>query len=154
MGFQQRLPSLSIDNWNGHLFMLEKRKCIVFVHKETLYSFVLFDILKGHLKEFKNIFLLHYLEQLKADELLTPEIEAGIRKDFENFQLSTTDDDRSTIGYMNDCITRLKWDRGDNPPTIDEARAYVKNYYNDNLLMSRNFTTPHELMCERLKSYV
>jgi hypothetical protein len=153
IGVKTRLPSLSIDNWNGHLFALQGRKCLVFVHKETFYSFVIFDVLKKELSDFKRIFTDNFLKQLANDHLLSDSLEDLIIKDFQSFELSTTDGDKSTIGYLNDCITRLTWERDGRSPTIEKTKIYVENYYNKNLLISRKAITPNELMAERLKNY-
>jgi hypothetical protein len=152
-GLKTRLPSISMDNWNGHLFALQGRKCLVFVHKETFYSFVIFDILKKQLKDFKQLFTDNFIKQLEHDKLLSGDLAHSITKDFENLEFSTTDGDKSTIGYLNDCITRLTWERDGRPPTIDETKIYVANYYNENLLMSRKGIRPKELMREKLKNY-
>ena len=148
---KQRLPSTSLNNWNGHLFILERRKSIAFVHKETLYSFVFFGILKSQLKFFKEYFLDNFLEQLEFDQLLSPELEVKIRNNFNSFELSTTDDDRSTIGYLNDCIARLKWQPNDDPVRIAEVKKYVRSYYNATPLLSRNAANSKELMAAYLK---
>jgi hypothetical protein len=153
IGVKTRLPSLSIDNWNGHLFALQGRKCLVFVHKETFYSFVIFDVLKKELSDFKRIFTDNFLKQLANDNLLSDSLRNLIIKDFQNFELSTTDGDKSTIGYLNDCIARLTWERDGRSPTIEETKIYVESYYNKNPLLSRK-ATPNELMAERLKNYV
>ena len=150
---KQRLPSISLNNWNGHLFILERKKCIAFVHKETLYSFVIFGFLKSHLKTFKDLFINNFLQQLQHDNLLSPELRMMIIDDFKTFELSTTDDDRPIIGYLNDCIARLKWRVEDKPPTIEDVKIYVRKYYNENPLMSMNGISPKELMAERLKNY-
>lgn len=152
-GLKTRLPSLSMDNWNGHLFALQGRKCLVFVHKETFYSFVIFDILKRQLTDFKQLFTGSFIKQLEHDNLLSDDLAHSIAKDFQNIEFSTTDGDKSTIGYINDCITRLTWERDGRSPTIDETKIYVENYYNENLLASRKWKKPKELMREKLKSY-
>jgi hypothetical protein len=114
IGLKTRQPSICLDNWNGHIFYLEGRKCLVFVHKETFYSFVIFDILKKHLNNFKKVFIDNLLNQLDKDQLLTKEIQNFLLDDFENLELSTTNGDKSTIGFMNDCITRLTYQRRTN----------------------------------------
>ena len=84
IGLKTRQPSICLDNWNGHIFYLEGRKCLVFVHKETFYSFVIFDILKKHLNNFKKVFIDNLLNQLDKDQLLTKEIQNFLLDDFEN----------------------------------------------------------------------
>lgn len=152
VGLKARLPSLSPDNWNGHLFTLERRKCAVFVHKETFYSFVVFGILKKDLLDFKTFFIHHFLEQLNNDGLLSDKLKQVIINHFETVELSTTDGDKSAIGYMNDCISRLTWEVDGHPPTIAQKSVYVSRYYNENYLMPRK-TTPKKLMKEALKYY-
>ncbi len=153
IGLKQRLPSISLNNWNGHLFTLERRKCIAFVHKETLYSFVLFDVLKSDLKEFKELFLRKFLEQLQFDNLLSPELAVKITNDFNTFELSTTDGDRSTIGYLSDCIARLTWQQYDEPPTIAQRKVYVRKYYNETPLLPKGGVSSKELMADLLKNF-
>ena len=135
------------------MFALQGRKCLVFVHKETFYSFVVFDVLKKHLVDLKKLFIAHFLEQLSCDKLLSDEWRIRIIRDLQNWELSTTDGDQSTIGYMNDCVARLTWPRHGRPPTLEETMVYVKNYYNENPLLSKKGITPKELMAETLKSY-
>jgi len=153
IGIQTRLPSLSLDNWNGHIFNLEKKKCLVFVHKETIYSFVIFDILKRHLKDLQKMFLEGLLNQLDNDKLLTDDNKNAIINEFGTIEFSTTDDDKSTIGFLNDCVNRLTWERQGKAPTIIQIKEYVSKYYNDNILLSRKATTPNKLMAEKLKNY-
>lgn len=152
-GLKTRLPSLSMDNWNGHIFALQGRKCLVFVHKETFYSFVILDILKRQLTDFKQLFTGNFIKQLEHDNLLSDSLAHSIAKDFQNIEFSTTDGDKSTIGYLNDCITRLTWERDGRSPTIDETKKYVENYYNENPLMQKKGINPKELMRKKLKSY-
>ena len=149
-GVRVRYDSVSMDNWNGHLFSLEKRKCIVVVHKETFYSVVLFDVLKGDLGNFDQMFLDNYLEQLKNDGLLTDAIQRKALKEFPKWNISVTDDDKSAIGYINDCIKRLTWPFGGDTPTITGTKEYVKKYYNENLIGSRGYVSPIELMRSKL----
>lgn len=134
------------------LFTLQKRKCIAFVHKETFYSFVLFDILKKDLKNLEQLRITNFLAQLQVDNLLTNDIQALILQDFETFDISTTDGDKSTIGYLSDCVTRVSMDSDGNTATIAAARNYVHSkYYNENLISAKNFTRAKELMAEKLK---
>ena len=151
IGLKTRLPSLSMDNWNGHLFALQRRKCLVFVHKETFYSFVVFDILKKDLLNFQQLFTDNLLKQLQSDDLLSDSTKPLILNDYQDLELSTTDGDKSTIGFLNDCIKRLTWQGGGRQPTIEETRTYVENYYNDTPIIARKGSSPIKLMMEKLK---
>lgn len=153
IGLKTRLPSLSMDNWNGHLFALQRRKCLVFVHKETFYSFVIFDILKKDLLNFRQLFTDNFLKQLQNDQILSDSAKRLILNDYEDFELSTTDGDKSTIGFLNDCVARLTWERGGRQPTIDETKTYVENHYNDTPIVSRQGISPIQLMTEKINNY-
>ena len=150
LGVKKRLPSISMDNWNGHLFYLEGRKCLVFLHKETLYSFVLFDVLKKDLKNFKEVFTENLLKQLDNDFRISDEVKEVVKKDLGEIELSTTDGDKIAIGYLNDCIQRLTWPRDFPVATIPEIRRYVQFYFNENPTKTR--TTPKKMMAEKLNN--
>lgn len=154
IGLKNRFSSISIDNWNAHLFPLKGRKCLVFAHKETCYSFVILDILKKDLKDFKQLFIVNFLQQLESDHLLTTELMGLILKDFQDFELSTTDGDKTNIGFLNDCVYRLSWPGYFKGPTFDLVKHYVENYYNEDPLAKKKYRTPKELMRERLREYL
>ena len=150
LGVKNRLPSISMNNWNGHLFFLEGRKCLVFIHKETLYSFVMFDVLKKELADFKEVFIKHLLQQLHDDFRISDEIKESIKRDLENIELSTTDGDKIAIGYLNDCVNRLTWPREFHIATIPEIKEYVQFHYNTIPILKRK-STPKRMMAEKLK---
>lgn len=152
LGLKIRLESISLENWNGHLIAIDGRKCLVFVHKDTLYSFVLFDVLKKDLKDFEKSFVTGFLEQLNNDGLLTPAIEDKIRTAYKGLQLSTTDGDRVTIGNINDCVARLKCCNDEMSSLLDSAKEYTSGPYNDCPMGSRKYATGKQLMREYLKA--
>ncbi len=152
LALKTRLPSLSMNNWNGHQFSFKGRKCLIFVHKETLYSFVLFDFLKKDLLNVRKVFIENFIEQLKQDHLYNADVGISVRKEFEEFDLSTTDGDRSTIGFINDCIMRILWPDADGNISVEKAKYYVQNNYNKNPLGSRNYSSAIKLMKEKLSS--
>jgi hypothetical protein len=154
LGLKHRHPSLSMDNWNGHLFFLEGKKCLVFVHKETFYSVVIFNVFKKDLKDIRQLFIDNLIAQLSNDKILVDGTEHMIKKHFQHFDLSTTDGDKSTIGFMNNCITRLTSQRDGQKPLIADIKKYVANHYNDNPIIAQKGLTPISLMREKLKNYV
>ena len=151
LGVKNRLPSISMNNWNGHLFFLEGRKCLVFIHKETLYSFVLFNVLKKDLVDFETVFTKHLLQQLHAEFQISEKLEEAVRMDLGEVELSTTDGDKIAIGYLNDAVQRLTWPGEFHVATILEIREYVQFYYNTNPMLKRK-STPKLMMAEKLKA--
>ena len=67
------------DQWNAHLFYLEGTKCIVFLNKETIYSFVLFDILKKDITNIRRLFIDGFISKLYADNILELKDELVLR---------------------------------------------------------------------------
>ncbi len=150
IGLKTKLSTPIKDDWNGHLFAVQGRKCIAFVHKETFYSFAMFDVLKSDLKEFKKIFIENFFKQLNDDGLLTTELKEKLILHYQNFEIATTDNDRSTIGYLNDFIARIKYYRDGLPQTLEVAKEYVSCYSNENLIGVRSYINAKELMLEYL----
>ena len=153
IGLKDRLPSLSMDNWNGHLFYLEGKKCLVFVHKETFYSFVIFNVTKKQLTNIKQMFIDSFIDQLYSDKIITNKTENLIRLKFQSIDISTTDGDKSTIGFMNDCIARLTWEINGQKPSISQVKKYADNFYNDVPILTQKGNTPINLMTEKLKNF-
>ena len=151
LDLKSKLTSISLNNWNGHLFALEGRKCIAFVEKETLYSFVLFDVLKKDLKDFKIVFTIGFLNQLKSDGLLSEAVKRYIMKDFQDFEISTTDGDRATIGFINDIISRLTYGWYDSETTIERAKRCMNETCNSIVVAPRKYAKPVNLMAAKLE---
>ena len=76
-----------------------------------------------------------------------------IQRKFTHIELSTTDGDKSTIGFINDCVSRLTWEFDNQKPTINKVRKYVENHYNNNPIQSKNWKTPIVLMKEKMNGY-
>lgn len=94
--------------WNAQLFFLNRRKCIIFMHKKTLYLFVIFDILKKDLLDFSTFFIQNLIQQLKSDNLLNPNFMKYLDEKYQKIQIESTDNDKKVIGSINDCIYRIE----------------------------------------------
>ncbi|MFY7901210.1 MAG: DUF6933 domain-containing protein, partial [Chitinophagaceae bacterium] len=121
------------------------------VHKETFYSFVLMDVKKKDFSNLKNLFIEGFVTQLKKDQLFSSVIEKKIPSiSDEPFVLSTTDSDRSTIGYINDCIYRLTVYQTSPEYTIEDLYVYIDEYYNNNYITVKKYQKPIDLMRQSL----
>nr|WP_053180665.1 hypothetical protein [Sunxiuqinia dokdonensis] len=49
------LAKISINDWNAHLFFINKRKCLAFVNNLTFYTVFLTDIQKKDIHEYQNL---------------------------------------------------------------------------------------------------
>ena len=154
----RRIKDKTTINFDGQLewthFSFASSKMFSFRSLGDVLFFCHFQCRKKQLSDFRQIFKDHLLQQLQNDDLLSAKLEHVLINEFLDFQLSTTDGDKSTIGYINDCISRLTWEVEGKPPTIEKMKHYVFHYYNANPLISKRWTTPKELMKEKLKRYV
>lgn len=140
----------SYEKWNGHLFYLDKKKCLVFMHKETLYSVVLLDILKKDLENLNKLFIDSFIKQLYSDSILPQDKENKIRNEYKQITLQLTDNDKEIIGSLNDCVLRIKYFRNDKGDIFTKAKEYIGRNLNATPMGARNFFYPKELMGKKI----
>jgi hypothetical protein len=108
----EKLPSdlneISINDWNAHLFFLDKRKCLIFVNNLTFYTIFLVDILKKDLKNIDLIFRKRLQEQLVHDKIISDSefAESIFSKPELNF--FKTNNNKKVIGRINDFTDMFK----------------------------------------------
>lgn len=102
-GRKEGLPQTEHD-WSGHLFFIFGRKCIIFVHKKTLYTVMLMDVFKKDMPHIDRLFLESFINQLEADNILGSH-EALIRNVYKEINLVSTDNDRKTLGTINNIVS-------------------------------------------------
>jgi hypothetical protein len=95
-------------NWNGRLFYINKKKCILFTNKPTLYSVVRLDVSKKQLADPKSFFLSSLFAQLKFDKFYNFREETYWLDNFNDIRYFRTDNDKRVIGSMNDFVYQLK----------------------------------------------
>ena len=91
-----------MGHWNAHLFYYQRKKCVIFMNKLSLYSVTVYDYKKTDLLTLKLLFLKSLESQCKWDSIsLSKE---NLRLHFGEIEFSTTDNDKSAIGSLNDLI--------------------------------------------------
>ena len=115
-------------NWNVHLFLLNRKKCLLFIHKETLFCTAVYGIVKKDYPNLNTLFVNSLVKQLYVQEILTETQEQILRDAYKDVTFFTTDNDRKVIGFLNDCIARLKHHKSDEAG----VEFYIKNYMNQN----------------------
>lgn len=105
-GIEECSPRTDQD-WSAHLFFISGRKCIVFVHKKTMYTVMLLDIFKKDMTHINRLFLEAFIGQLKSDNILRAH-EALIRDVYKEISVVSTDNDRKTLGAINNIISILQ----------------------------------------------
>lgn len=141
------------ENWNGHFFYFNKRKCILFINKETLYSFVLLDVLKKDVKNINDLFVNNFIQQLYSDRILSKDKEDIIRKQYKKLTFRLTDNDRKVIGAMNDCIYRIKYYATPNSDAFENVKEYIRLYLNEVPFSALKFRRPKEFMKDKISTF-
>jgi hypothetical protein len=63
-----------------------------------------------------------------------------------------TNNDKSAIGSINDCISRITFSLVDNKCSLKEAKNYVKKNLNDTPMGAVKYQFPIKLMKEKIKN--
>lgn len=140
------------EQWNAHLFYLEGRKCIIFLNKETIYSFVLFDVIKKDTSNIRRRFIDGFISKLYEDNILDLEDELVLRMKYENISFCPTNNDKSAIGSINDCISRITFSPIYNKCSLTEAKKYVEKNLNNTPMGAVKYQLPTKLMKEKIKN--
>lgn len=144
--------SNSENDWSAHLFSVAGRKCVIFVNKETLYSIVLIDVLKKDLLNLKIIFTEMLIKQLEENNMLTPSYEKHIREINQIINVFGTDNDRKTMGSLNDFVyhTEASYEQYRD---LERTKTYVIKYLNTMPSKVLQYFTPNEIMNDKIKNY-
>lgn len=109
---EQNLPSdefsSELGDWNGHIFWVDKRKCLIFMHNKTNYSIFLSDIVKMDLKKLPELFKNRLLEQLTNDKIIDKTEKSFVDKLCGELTIYKTNNDRRILGMINDFIHIFK----------------------------------------------
>jgi len=152
---ERTLESYTSDNnWNGQLISVDRRKCLFFVHKQTLYSILLLDILKKDLLNLDNLFFNCLIDQLKLDNLYKPQLDHHLKENYSTLNLFKTDNDQSTLSALRDGITRLNSSIEDEPDKIIAANKYLESRLNTIPLKMKKFHYAKEIMELELKNHI
>lgn len=92
--------SQPLGDWYANLLWINRRKCILFTNEGTLYSFMVYGVMKSDLKNFGQLFLLYFRQNLEYEGFGSEVIEKAL-KEYDQIGLGRTEN-RSVLGSMND----------------------------------------------------
>jgi hypothetical protein len=139
-----------LHDWNAILFYLNKRKCLLFMQKKTLYAFLALDIVKKDLIDFSRFFRQHLTDQLLADQLINPHAKNLLDSICDPISLMSTDNDRRIIGSMNDCIFRIRFYDSGKGDTLALSPTYIGHQLNRTPMKYIDYSYP----VEKMKQYL
>src|SRR5688572_25887935 len=97
----QSTPSIVFGDWNGHVFTLDKRKCLILTSNQTCYSLVTTQLLKKHVSDFGRFFKERLLRQLDYDFKLNERQEVNVRNELTDLVICKSNGDRRIITTIN-----------------------------------------------------
>jgi hypothetical protein len=93
--------------WHANLLRIDRRKCILFTHDVTLYSFLIPGFKKPQFENFREVFGQHLFKNLLWENFPQNQIEIVLDEHREVIIAKTNN--RSVLGSMNDLAFQLKY---------------------------------------------
>ena len=100
-------PPSDFSSWHANLLRIERRKCVLFTHDQSLYTFFIPGLKKLHFQRFDEIFQQNLFKNLVEEELPQKHIEMFL-DDTQEIKICKTSN-RSVLGSMNDLAFQLQW---------------------------------------------
>jgi hypothetical protein len=139
-------------SWNAQLFYVNKRKCLLFMHKPTLYSFLALDIVKKDLADFPSFFRQGLTDQLLADQLLSPQTKSYLDLACASITLLQTDNDKRVLGSLNNHIQNIRFCDYREGDTLLMKSTYIAHQLNRTPMKPIGYRYPVEKMKQYLST--
>jgi hypothetical protein len=157
-------PSPSIlGDWNGHLFTIDRKKCLIVMNNKTCYSVFMFNVYKKDCLDFGRVFRERLIKQLHTDFTLSEATEVKLRQVLSPIDLQESNNDRKILGTINHHIENLKFYKYQDGGVDYWDEVEVTGYFNRHLLgtklssdrkRNRNFFKPIDLMNELMQEVI
>jgi len=96
-----------IISWHANLLRIDRRKCVLFTHDTTLYSFFVHGLKKPDFENVREVFRQNLLKSLIVEEIPQKQIETFLETT-RDIRISKSNN-RSVLGSMNDLAFQLKY---------------------------------------------
>ena len=104
---EETISSNEVDSWHANLLRIDRRKCILFTHDATLYSFFVPALKKPQFENVREVFGQNLFKNLLRENFPQNQIEIVLNKHREIIIAKTNN--RSVLGSMNDLAFQLKY---------------------------------------------
>jgi hypothetical protein len=104
-------PQNDLSGWHANLLGVDRRKCALFTHDKTLFSFFIPGLTKPDFQRIGDVFGQSLFKTLMREEFPQRQIELFL-DDIRDIHFAKTNN-RSVLGSMNDLIFQLKYMVGD-----------------------------------------
>ena len=93
--------------WHANLFYLNRKKCLLITHNESIYSLFLYNVVKKEVPTLMARIKEQLKEQMRRDDF-TIALIAYMLESLGEIRYAKTSD-RSVLGYMNEMVHAVKW---------------------------------------------
>jgi len=96
-----------LGEWYANLIYIERRKCVVFVNKKTLFNFITPNVNRGQIRELDKLFLMYFVNTIligSGFDFIVPDV----LDEYHNIHYAKTDS-RSVLGSMNDIVMNYRY---------------------------------------------
>lgn len=99
-------PTSPTESWHANLLLIERRKCVLLTHDETLYSIFMPGLRQPEFKQFPDLVGQRIFKRLLGDGFPQPQIEYMLDQ-MRVVEFAKTNN-RSVLGSMRDIASRIK----------------------------------------------
>ena len=96
-----------IFSWHSHLFLLNRKKCVIVMNNKTRFNFVLVGLKRGDFLNFDSIVVKGIKENLLAEGIDNTVVESYLQES--NKVIYTVSSDRSIISQMNEMKRNIEY---------------------------------------------
>ena len=140
------------NNWTANLLMVNGKKCLLFIDKNTLYLFLVLGFSVKDLPNIKKLFVQEFINQLKRDEIYSINAENYFNEIFSEINFFRTDNDQKTLGTVRDAESMINHFLSDEYDKNIAVLKYQVNYMNSVPLGGKKYKNAKQLMLTELKS--
>lgn len=129
-----------LGEWYANLIYIERRKCIVFVNKKTLFNFITPNVNRGQIRELDNLFLMFFVNRVLI-RLGIDSVVPNVLDEYQNIHYAKTDS-RSVLGSMNDITMNYRYYIDDEGGLLNFDYLKIIRKVNDIPFRALKFTIP------------
>ena len=125
---ESETPSL-LGDWYAHILFIERRKCVLFTHADTLFSFAEVGLCRPAFDRIGDVFRNRLEESLREEGVPADRVDM-VLMEYEHLPLGRTES-RSILGSMNDFAHHLKWHMASKGGLMHGDLPSIQRWLND-----------------------
>jgi hypothetical protein len=139
-------------NWYANLLRIDRKKCVLFTHEQTLYSLFVANLKKPDFQHLEDIFLQALFKQLRVEMFTQGQIE-NILNEYDRNIIYAKTENRSVLGSMTDFAWHIKFGVDDQGGLANVNILELARKLNSIPFKSIGFKYPKELFRALVEQY-